>query len=99
MPVTDTVKAVCHNCTRGQYQDAAGRTSCKACAAGSYSDAEKLEAPSECIECPPGSSCSTGATSHTPCAAGTYQSRKGAHFCDDCPTGQYQTTAHARDVA
>ena len=79
-----------------QYQDAAQQqqtvTIVELCEAGSYS----ATGAAPCIPAPPGSYvATTGATSATPCVAGTYQPDAGRSSCLAAPPGSYVGTTGA----
>ena len=44
----------------------------------------------ECVLCPIGQACSTGAAAPTPCSPGSFQNRSGRPSCESCPAGRYQ---------
>jgi peptidoglycan/xylan/chitin deacetylase (PgdA/CDA1 family) len=85
----------CTVCGTGQYQETAcGKTSdtvcaaCSTCAAGSVPSAAcSAKADTVCSQCAPGSYAGAGATSCTPCAAGTIAPGAGASSCTACPAG------------
>ena len=75
------------SCKAGYYKDG---NSCTQCPAGSYCDGINKTL------CPAGSYSAAGASSCTPCVAGTYSAEKGATKCDDCTAGTYSTAGSSK---
>ena len=60
------------------------------CEAGTYSSASNLTSVSECTAVDAGSFASTGSTTQTACAAGTYTATGEQGACTPCGAGTYQ---------
>jgi len=78
----------CRACAAGTYYVSA--TTCTNCESGKYRTGLDTNLRSSCLICPVGtSSPSSGASSCTACAAGTYY--VSATTCTDCDSGKYRT--------
>ena len=79
-------------CAKGFYCES-GSLSAKAapCLPGSYGNTTGLTSQEDCHACPAGASCLLGATSPTPCAAGTVAENTSAGECTQCVAGSFQS--------
>ena len=65
------------------------------CESGRYGAAEALASKDECTLCPPGSSCTTGATQPKGCNPGSTANTSGLGSCVSCRPGEYQNEPNA----
>jgi len=88
-------------CTAGYFYSAAAQA-CIACRAGTYNSLSDQTLPSACKECAPGSVTNTltlpGATSCTPCSAGSYSSSSQV-ACEACAKGSFSSNCASPSCA
>jgi len=80
----------CIDCPSGSYQDEAGSTSCKSCAAGKHGLGEgKTSEIEACTKCEPGKYQSEeGQATCNPCKVNTYSPDGRVDICPNCPSGK-----------
>jgi len=87
----------CENCPTGQFQDAAGQSSCKSCTNPGYFldnfvDATSKEGARECNQCTAGTfdHDNNPSTACQSCPTGQFQDENGKTECKNCTAGTYQ---------
>ena len=100
----DTNATACITCGAGSHCQS-GASAELPCLKGSYSNATGLSSREQCLNCPAGSACPTGSVEPTACnpgthaagssslctacAAGNYQTERGATGCELCSPGYH----------
>ncbi|CAB4004098.1 mastigoneme [Paramuricea clavata] len=74
-------------CSKGEYQDLPGQTSCKWCNAGEYS--LEIGRSTKCDICPVGHRCLYIDDAPIKCSKGYYQNQTGQRSCKQCSAGEY----------
>ena len=88
----------CKQCLDGHYC-AEGAAAALPCPGGRHADQDiiasvgYLRGLDECIICPPGTSCSVGSGTPSPCLPGSYSAEEAAAVCDLCPEGKFTSTS------
>ena len=88
----------CKQCLAGHYC-AEGAAAALPCPGGRHANqtiiAEigYLRGLDECIICPPGTSCSVGSGTPSPCLPGSYSAEEAAAVCNLCPEGKFTSTS------
>jgi hypothetical protein len=96
----------CSLCAAGQYQNQAGRTSCKECTAGRFVETQGSTAAMNCIACPAGTyshlTARTLSSDCIPCVGGKYVATTASNEatdCIDCPSGRFVLAAGSDELA
>ena len=89
-----TSSTACDDCTSG-YLCVMGSSAPQPCPGGTHAEQAVLESVGflsslgDCVVCPEGTFCSTGALSPTSCSAGTVQPEPGQGTCAKCEAGMF----------